>query len=69
MVKENTLRKLQEGKPTLIMSGTACGLLKLKIGHTGIYDYVEFVAEYGSSDLHDLDNMCRAAEIHKLKLC
>ncbi|GIT60153.1 MAG: hypothetical protein Ct9H300mP19_21010 [Dehalococcoidia bacterium] len=27
--------------------------------HTGLYDYVEFVAEYGPSDLHDLDNMCR----------
>ena len=36
------------------------------LGHTGIYDYVEFVAEYGPSDLHDLDNMCRAAELHGL---
>jgi 4-hydroxy-2-oxoheptanedioate aldolase len=33
------------------------------IGHTGMYDYVEFVAEYGPYDLHDLDNMCRAAEL------
>ena len=36
------------------------------IGHTGIYDYVEFVAEYGSFDLHDLDNLCRAAELHNM---
>ena len=36
------------------------------LGHTGLYDYVEFVAEYGSFDLHDLDNLCRAAELHKL---
>ena len=36
------------------------------LGHTGIYDYVEFVAEYGPSDLHDLDNMVRAAELHNL---
>jgi 4-hydroxy-2-oxoheptanedioate aldolase len=36
------------------------------LGHTGLYDYVEFVAEYGSFDLHDLDNICRAAELHKM---
>lgn len=33
------------------------------IGHTGMFDYVEFVAEYGPYDLHDLDNMGRAAEL------
>jgi 4-hydroxy-2-oxoheptanedioate aldolase len=27
------------------------------IGHTGLYDYVEFVGEYGPFDLHDLDNL------------
>jgi 4-hydroxy-2-oxoheptanedioate aldolase len=36
------------------------------IGHTGLYDYVEFVAEYGSFDLHDLDNLCRACELHNM---
>jgi 2-keto-3-deoxy-L-rhamnonate aldolase RhmA len=36
------------------------------IGHTGLYDYVEFVAEYGSFDLHDLDNLCRASELHNM---
>ena len=36
------------------------------IGHTGFYDYVEFVAEYGPSDLHDLDNMCRTAELYNM---
>jgi 4-hydroxy-2-oxoheptanedioate aldolase len=36
------------------------------IGHTGLYDYVEFVGEYGPFDLHDLDNLCRAAEIYDL---
>ena len=36
------------------------------IGHTGVYDYVEFVAEYGPSDLHDLDNLCRAAELYNM---
>ncbi|MQG84540.1 MAG: 2,4-dihydroxyhept-2-ene-1,7-dioic acid aldolase, partial [SAR202 cluster bacterium] len=34
------------------------------IGHAHIYDYVEFVAEYGPSDLHDLDNLARAADIY-----
>ena len=36
------------------------------LGHTGLYDYVEFVAEYGSFDLHDLDNLCRAAELYNM---
>ncbi|MBI4640888.1 MAG: 2,4-dihydroxyhept-2-ene-1,7-dioic acid aldolase [Candidatus Tectomicrobia bacterium] len=33
------------------------------IGHTGMYDYVEFVAEYGPFDLYSLDNFCRAVEL------
>ena len=36
------------------------------LGHTRKYDYVEFVAEYGSFDLHDLDNLCRAAELYDM---
>ncbi len=36
------------------------------IGHTGMFDYVEFVAEYVPFDLYDLDNMCRAAELYDL---
>jgi 2-keto-3-deoxy-L-rhamnonate aldolase RhmA len=36
------------------------------LGHTGVYDYVEFVAEYAPYDLHDLDHLCRAAELHDL---
>ena len=36
------------------------------IGHTGMFDYVEFVAEYAPFDLFDLDNLCRAAELHGL---
>lgn len=36
------------------------------IGHTGAYDYVEFLAEYAPFDLHALDNFCRAAELHNL---
>ncbi len=33
------------------------------IGHTGLYDYVEFVAEYTPFDLHDFDNLCRTVEL------
>ena len=36
------------------------------IGHTGVFDYVEFVAEYAPYDLYDLDNLCRAAELYDL---
>jgi 4-hydroxy-2-oxoheptanedioate aldolase len=36
------------------------------VGHSGLYDYIEFVAEYGPYNLHDLDNICRAAELYDL---
>ena len=67
-MRPNRLReKLDAGEPTLsthILS--AWPSVVEAIGHTGIYDYVEFVAEYGSFDLHDLDNLCRAAELHNM---
>jgi 2-keto-3-deoxy-L-rhamnonate aldolase RhmA len=34
------------------------------VGHTGLYDYVEFVAEYAPFDLYALENFCRAAELY-----
>jgi 2-keto-3-deoxy-L-rhamnonate aldolase RhmA len=33
------------------------------IGHTGIFDYVEFLAEYAPFDLYALDGFCRAVEL------
>jgi 2-keto-3-deoxy-L-rhamnonate aldolase RhmA len=36
------------------------------VGHTGCFDYVEFVGEYAPFDLHGLDNLCRAAELHDM---
>lgn len=36
------------------------------VGYTGMFDYVEFVAEYAPFDLFALDNLCRAAELHGL---
>jgi 4-hydroxy-2-oxoheptanedioate aldolase len=34
------------------------------IGHTGMFDYVEFLAEYAPFDLYALDDFCRAAELY-----
>ncbi len=64
-LKENRLRNLmRKGEPTI---GTRVlmvwpGVTEL-IGYTGMYDYVEFLSEYGPYDLHDLDNFARAAEL------
>jgi 4-hydroxy-2-oxoheptanedioate aldolase len=33
------------------------------VGQTGVYDYVEFVAEYSPWTMHDLDNLGRAIEL------
>ena len=38
------------------------------IGHTGLYDYVEFVGKYGPFDLHGLDNLARAADIYNMSM-
>jgi len=64
-LKENRLSNLlRKGEPTV---GTRVlmiwpGLPEL-IGYTGLYDYVEFLSEYGPYDLHDFDNFARAAEL------
>lgn len=34
------------------------------LGHSGIFDYVEFLAEYAPFDLFSLDNFCRAVELY-----
>ena len=67
-MRPNLLRKkLEAGEPTLSTHiHSVWPSVVEAIGHTGLYDYVEFVAEYGPSDLHDLDNLCRAAELHNM---
>ena len=67
-MRPNRLReKLNDGQPTISTHiHTTWPSIVEAIGHTGMYDYVEFVAEYGPSDLHDLDNLCRAAELHNM---
>jgi 4-hydroxy-2-oxoheptanedioate aldolase len=64
-MRKNKFRELlKAGKPTI---GTRVisiwPSLAEVIGHTGMFDYVEFLAEYGPYDLHDLDNFCRAVEL------
>ena len=67
-MRPNRLRKLlTAGKPTL---GTHLFNLWPSVvevvGHSGLFDYVEFVAEYAPYDLFGLDDFCRAAELHDL---
>ena len=67
-MRPNLLReKLNAGEPTVSTHiHSVWPSVVEAIGHTGLYDYVEFVAEYGPFDLHDLDNLCRAAELHNM---
>lgn len=36
------------------------------VGQTGVFDYVEYLAEYNAFTLPELDNIARAAELHGL---
>ena len=67
-MRPNLLRqKLIAGEPTLgtrvhsIWPATAEA-----IGHSGMFDYVEFLAEYAPFDLPALDNFCRAVELFEM---
>ncbi len=64
-MRPNNLRKLlQTNQPSLgtrlhsIWPATVEAL-----GHTGMFDYVEFLAEYAPFDLFALDNFCRTVEL------
>ena len=67
-MRPNRIReKLNAGEPTVSTHiHTTWPSVVEAIGHTGLYDYVEFVAEYGPFDLHDFDNLCRAAELYNM---
>src|SRR6476661_2630641 len=64
-MRQNRLRELlKAGQPTL---GTHIhcswpSIVEL-IGHSGMFDYVEFVAEYGPYDLKSLENLGRAIDL------
>mgnify|MGYP002036383062 CR=1 FL=1 len=67
-MRPNKLRRLlNEDKPSLSTHvHTTWPSVAEVLGHTGLYDYVEFVAEYGPFDLYALDDFCRACELHDL---
>src|SRR5688572_31495794 len=69
-MRPNKLRQLlTSNKPTLSTHiHTTWPSIVEAIGHTGLYDYVEFVGEYGPYDLHDLDNLARAADIYNMSI-
>ena len=64
-MRPNKLRELlNAGEPTIgTHIHTTWPSIVEAIGYTGMFDYVEFVAEYGPFDLYALDNLCRAAEL------
>lgn len=67
-MRTNKLRSLlQSGKPTLgtRLQSSWPSMVEV-VGHTGLFDYVEFLAEYAPYTLHDLDNFCRAAELYDM---
>lgn len=67
-MKPNTIRALLDsGEPTVatrIMIGDP--LVVEVVGKTGMFDYVEFLAEYAAYDLRSLEEFCRAAELSSL---
>ena len=64
-MRDNKLRKLlKAGKPSIgTRVQSSWPSIVEAIGHTGMFDYVEFLAEYAPFDLYALDNFCRAAEL------
>lgn len=65
-MRPNKLRELiSAGKPSVgtRVNNTWPSIVEA-IGHTGMFDYVEFLAEYAPFDLYSLDNFCRTAELY-----
>ena len=64
-MKKNRLRELlNEGKPTLgthVLS-TWPGIVEV-IGYSGTFDYIEYVGEYSSFSLEQMDNFGRTIEL------
>ena len=64
-MRKNSLReRIRENQPSLgtHMNMSDPTIVEL-IGHTGMFDYVEFVAEYGPYDLYALENIGRAVDL------
>lgn len=67
-MRENSLRRLLDaGKPTLCTRVYSSWPTTVEvIGHTGLFDYIEFAAEYAPFDYEGLDNFCRALELYNM---
>ena len=64
-MRRNKLRELlNTGQPSVgtHVHSTWPSVVEM-VGHTGMFDYIEFVGEYAPYDLYDLDNVCRAADL------
>lgn len=64
-MRHNVLRELlRAGKPTLgtHLSSSWPAIVEI-VGHSGAFDYVEFVAEYAPYDLYALENIGRAIDL------
>jgi 4-hydroxy-2-oxoheptanedioate aldolase len=64
-MRHNRLRELlNAGQPTLAthIHSSWPSLIEL-VGHSGMFDYVEFVAEYAPYDLYALENLGRAVDL------
>jgi 2-keto-3-deoxy-L-rhamnonate aldolase RhmA len=65
-MKENRLRRLLENDVPVV-STRVHNIWPVELaGSLGLYDYVEFVAEYAPYSEADLENIARAAELHNL---
>ena len=67
-MRQNILRtRLRESESTLgtRIHSTWPSVIEA-LGHTNTFDYVEFLAEYAPFGLHDLDGICRTAELYGL---
>lgn len=63
--RPNVLRELlRAGKPSIgtHLHSVWPSMVEV-VGHTGLYDYIEFSAEYAPFDMFALDDFCRAAEL------
>jgi 4-hydroxy-2-oxoheptanedioate aldolase len=67
-MRKNRFRELlTAGQPTLGTHVLSVWPTQIElIGQTGLYDYVEFTAEYAPFDMHDLDNLGRALVVADL---
>lgn len=64
-MRKNRLRELlNAGQPTLgtHIHSTWPSIIEL-VGHSGMFDYVEFVGEYAPYDLYALENLGRAVDL------